>query len=187
VNWLDILLLLVIGVSVILGFMRGFARVGIGFLATVAGLLLAFGFYRTAGDWVSGWVDSGNIANLLGFALIFLGVVVAGSLTGWLFSKLLRKVGLGWLDRLAGAGLGGIRGVFLGVVLLLAMVAFAPSSPPGAVRDSQLAPYVVEASNVMIKAAPRELKDTFARGYEKLKSSWSELHRHAKPSPSGRA
>ena len=39
-NWIDLLLLIVIGASVLTGFAAGFARVGVGFIAMIVGFLI---------------------------------------------------------------------------------------------------------------------------------------------------
>ncbi len=44
-NWIDLLLLVVIGISVLTGFAAGFARVGVGFIAMIVGLFGGFWFY----------------------------------------------------------------------------------------------------------------------------------------------
>ena len=41
-NLLDILLIAIIGISVILGFIAGFARAAIGFFAVIGGILMGF-------------------------------------------------------------------------------------------------------------------------------------------------
>ena len=70
-SWLDILVLVIVGYSVIAGFSGGIARVGVGFAATVLGILFGFWFYGVAGAHVADYVSSRSIANLLGFLLVF--------------------------------------------------------------------------------------------------------------------
>jgi hypothetical protein len=90
VNWIDILLVLVIGFSVLSGFTAGFARVGVGFIATILGIFLGFWCYGIAGSYVLDYVSTRAIANLIGFFVIFIGVVLIGAVIGQLLAKALQ-------------------------------------------------------------------------------------------------
>lgn len=59
------------------------------------------------------------------FALLFIGVVVAGALLAWLVKKALEAVGLRPVDRALGAAFGVLRGV----VLLLAVAVLVNMTP----------------------------------------------------------
>ncbi len=142
VNWIDILLVLVIGFSVLSGFTAGFARVGVGFIATILGIFLGFWCYGIAAAYVLDYVSSRAIANLIGFFAVFIGVVLIGAVIGRLLAKLFKWIGLSWLDRLLGAGFGFLRGVVIAVALVTVLLAFAPSPPPRSVVDSKLMPYM---------------------------------------------
>jgi len=174
VNWIDILLVLVIAFSVLSGFTAGFARVGVGFIATLVGIFLGFWCYGVAGAYVLDYVSNREIANLIGFFAIFIGVVLVGALIGRLLAKLFKWIGLSWLDRLLGAGIGFVRGVVMAVALITVLLAFAPSPPPRSVVDSKLMPYMLDASNVLAALTPREVKDAFWDTKEKVKKAWSD-------------
>jgi membrane protein required for colicin V production len=188
VNWIDILLVLVIGFSVLSGFTAGFARVGVGFIATLVGIFLGFWCYGIAGAYVLDYVSNREIANLIGFFAIFIGVVLVGALIGRLLAKLFKWIGLTWLDRLLGAGFGFIRGVVMAVALITVLLAFAPSPPPRSVVDSKLMPYMLDTSNVLATLTPREVKDAFRDTTEKVRKAWSErkMSDHAAETPKAR-
>ena len=173
-NWIDILLLLVIGFSVLSGFTAGFARVGIGFIATILGIFLGFWCYGIAGAYVLDYVSSRAIANLIGFFVIFIGVVLIGAVVGQLLARLFKWIGLSWLDRLLGGAFGAVRGMVIAVALVTVLLAFAPSPPPRSVVDSKLMPYTLEASHIMAALTPREIKDAFEDTKDKVKRTWSE-------------
>lgn len=172
-SWIDILLVVVIGFSVLSGFSAGFARVGVGFIATILGIFLGFWCYGIAGAYVLDYVSSRTIANLIGFFAIFIGVLLIGAVVGQLLAKLFKWIGLSWLDRLLGAGFGFLRGVVIAVALITVLLAFAPSPPPRSVVDSRLMPYMLDASNILATLTPRELKDAFRDTKDKVKKTWS--------------
>jgi len=83
VNLLDILLVIVVASSIITGWLAGFARVGIGFIATVSGMLFGFWFYWIPADWFRKHATSSvTLANLCGFFAVFFGFVLVGALVG---------------------------------------------------------------------------------------------------------
>ena len=170
-NWLDIVLIAIIGISLIRGMQKGFARLGVGMVATILAVLFGAGFYGTAGAFILPFVKRPGLAKFLGFFAVFLVVVIAGALVGSLLAKLFKWIGLSWFDRLMGGVLGFARGVLFCIVLLMAMIAFA-SSPPASVVESQIAPYLIEASSVLAALTPHELKQGFRDGYEKVKKAW---------------
>jgi membrane protein required for colicin V production len=177
-NWLDLLLIVIIALSVATSFARGFARELIGLLAAIAALFCGVWFYRIAGNSLRPYVGSTEIANLFGFLLIVAVVVATGWVISVLVGMMMRAVGLSWLDRLLGAAFGLARGVILCVAVITALVAFAPGkdakTPPDSVVDSRIAPYVIDAARAATMAAPKELRDEFMRRYEQVKRIWAD-------------
>ena len=68
----------------------------------------------------------------------------------------------------------------MGIAIVLAIVAFAPNKPPASVVQSYYAPYLIEAANVCVAMAPRELKDGFNESYGKVKELWAEALKKGK-------
>jgi len=71
VSLLDLLLMVIIGGSVVFGFLAGFARAGVGFLAAVTGVLFGFWFYGIPAEWIRKYVSSSTFSNLAGFLVVF--------------------------------------------------------------------------------------------------------------------
>ena len=181
-NWVDILLLLVVGFSVISGLMAGFARVGVGFAATILGIFCGLWFYGIAGAYVLDYVSSRAIANLIGFFAIFVAILLVGAIVGRILAKFFKWVGLSWLDRLLGGAFGLVRGAFIMVALVTVLLAFAPSPPPRSIVDSKLMPYTATVSHILAALTPREIKEGFRETEERVQKIWSE-HASVPPSP----
>lgn len=182
-NWLDIVLIVIIAWSVLAGLARGLARVVVGIGATILAIILAAWFYGSVGAIFQEYVSSRSVANIIGFLIIFIGVLVIGSLIGVMLAKLFKWVGLGWLDRLLGGAVGLLRGVVVAIVLIMVLMAFTPKPPPQSVVNSRLAPYVIDAASVLAGITPKELKDGFWESYEQVKKIWADTFRHGVQKP----
>ncbi len=173
-NLLDILLAIIILCSVAAGFLAGFARVGIGLLAAASGILFGFWFYGIPGEWFHQHIQSGTLANLLGFFTVFLAFLFAGALLGKLFSKLFKWTGLSWLDRLLGGAFGLARGGLIAIAFVAVLLAFTPRPVPSWMADSRLLPYAMEASNICAALAPNKLKNDFRESIRDIQKMWDE-------------
>ena len=83
-NWIDIAILIVWGISALAGFSRGFLQVVVPLISLVIGLALASRVGDSVGDIFSGFTGNENAQAVAGFILIF-GVLFA-------YSKLANKV-----------------------------------------------------------------------------------------------
>jgi len=173
-NWFDIALALVILVSIAAGLKSGFARVVIGLIATVAGLLLGFWCYRIVGEKLLPYVSTPALADMLGFLIIFFGILIVGALVGALLANLFRWIGLSWFDHFLGGVAGFVRGILMVATFAAILVAFMPSPAPAFLENSRVLPYASEVAAALAQAAPRELKDSFTQQWQNLKHFWAQ-------------
>jgi len=174
VNLLDILLVLIVGASVVTGLMAGFARVGIGFIATITGLLCGFWFYGIPAGWIHQHLNSKTASDLLGFFIVFFACVSLGAMLGKLLSKLFRWTGLSWLDRLIGGAFGFVRGALIAVAFIAVLLAFTPKPTPNWMVHSRVLPYAIDASNLCASLAPREIKEAFRESMRDIRKIWED-------------
>jgi membrane protein required for colicin V production len=168
VNWVDVVILAAIVVTVFEGAAKGFLRSGIGFIAMVCGFFLGMWLYPYAGGFAQKLPP--HWANLQGFAVVFVLVLVVGAIIEWILGKLRKDEGKSWIDRLAGAGMGLVRGVVGATVVLQMVLAFMPKPMPRPVRDSRFAPAMLSTARVLAESAPYEIKEGFRRGCEELEN-----------------
>jgi membrane protein required for colicin V production len=116
----DLAVLGAIGVSALVALVRGFVRSVISLVAWVVALVLALQWGPVVAGVVPPSLMPAPAAQVLGFSLVFLAIVIAGALIGMLLARVLHAVGLGAVDSLLGAlfGLGrGLVVVLVGVLL----------------------------------------------------------------------
>jgi membrane protein required for colicin V production len=119
-TWVDYVILLIIGLSLLLSFWRGAVRE----LFSLIGWLLAyFAATHFADDlmpWLPAAIPSESLRMLTAYVAVFAGVVLLVAVLGITLSGLLKLVGLGIFDRFGGAVIGVLRGLLIVLALTLA-------------------------------------------------------------------
>jgi membrane protein required for colicin V production len=174
-NWLDIALIVVLSISTLRSFLRGFSREVVGLAAALLALMFGMWFYRLAGLYLIPFASSPRVANFAGFLLVVFVVLLCGGIAGRILSRFVRTIGLLFFDRALGAAFGLFRGILVAVSLLTAWIAFgahADTGPaPAAIVNSRVAPYLLQASRFFVAVAPMELKQNFHTQYSRVESA----------------
>ena len=115
----------VLVVSMLVGAWRGLVFEVISAVSWIAAFVLAQWFAPAVAHWLP--ISSTNEALRygLGFLIVFVGTIFAGSLIAFVVKKLLAAVGLSPADRMLGAAFGVVRGV----VILLALTLVVGMTP----------------------------------------------------------
>ena len=124
----DIVLVIVILLSAVLGLLRGLVKellsLVIWAFALAASLYLGAAVGAAVGARFGSGIDDG-LRGPLGFATVFVLVLVAGALVQWAFARLIESTGLTGTDRLLGFLFGGARGMVVCTVALIVLRPFA--------------------------------------------------------------
>lgn len=164
-NWLDLVLVIILGVSLVLGIIKGLVRQVIGLVAVLLGLILALIYYPYVAEFYSRWIDSRVFTQFLGFITIFIAVLCLGGIISWLISKII-KGPIKFLNHVLGGGLGLLKGILISGILVFALLVFPVNVQ--ALKNSVLAPYCLGITKLVAKVIPQELKDTFTETYEHI-------------------
>lgn len=173
-NWFDVVLALLILMSGIAGLRSGLARVIVGIAATIAGLIAGFWCYRIVAVKLTPFIHSTEIADFLGFFIIFLAVVILGAIVAAILSRIFQWIGLSWFNHFLGGVAGLFRGALVVAVLAIILIAFSPSPTPAFIQNSRMLPYASQFAVALAELAPRELKDSFIQQWQNLKAIWAE-------------
>jgi membrane protein required for colicin V production len=165
-NWLDWILALVVLFSVVSGAGEGLTKGIIGLASLVVGLALAAAGYHSFGDALGSLIHSRELAYGVAFFTLFVLVLIVGSLVARLAEKLVNTAGIRWLDRLLGLFFGLLRGIIADAVIVMVLLGFAIK--PEAVRQSQLAPKVMDGSRALAALMPPDLRRQFDAGLAAL-------------------
>jgi membrane protein required for colicin V production len=141
INWTDIVILAVIGMSCLYGLWRGLIREVFSLVTWVAALIVARLYSSALAPLLSGVFEGETTRYVAAFTLLFIATIIVGSLLTHVLSKLLTLAGLKFTDRL----LGGVFGVARGgiIVMLLIFVLSGLFANTVAWQESRLIPYGV--------------------------------------------
>lgn len=124
-TWPDIAILAVIAISVLVGALRGFILEVFSLLVWAAAFFVAYHFSGDVADLMADAVTLPSARTAMGFAGLFIAVLLVGGLLNYLLGKLVSSTGLSGTDRLLGGVFGAVRGLAL-VVAVLLVAGFTP-------------------------------------------------------------
>lgn len=139
----DILVLVIIGISCLLGLVRGLVKEALSLAFWIGAVVVGVMFSMQAGEWLARYISISNpsLQKAVGFLAIFIVVVFAGGLVSNLMSRLFSVAGLGAADRALGGLFGFIRGVV--IVAILVMMTMPLSFTQQYYQESVSLPYLM--------------------------------------------
>lgn len=141
----DIAVLSGLTFALLMGFWRGFVSELLSLLAWVVAFFAARAAASPAGALVAAAFRDQAVQYVIGFAAVFIGVIVLFALLRIAIRGVLAKAGLGLLDRLLGAVFSGVQG--LALIVALTLIAGLTKLPQEQWwRDSLLAPALETAA-----------------------------------------
>lgn len=138
-NEVDAIILVVIGLSCLFGIWRGLIKEVLSLVTWIAALTLARLYSGVLADFMINLINNESARYVTAFAIVFVLVMMAGTLINHLISKLLSITGLKLVDRLLGGAFGVARGAVIVVVIIFITGAFVNETLQW--QESQLIPY----------------------------------------------
>ena len=131
----DYTALIIIGLSVFLGIMRGLVREVLGLVGWVAAFLVAKTYSSTLVPMMPADIPTDGLKVLAAFLVLFLATLLVTSLLAIALSTIFKKVGLSWLNRVLGIIFGLARGILI-VCIIVFMAGLTEIPKDGRWRDA---------------------------------------------------
>lgn len=151
-NWADYALLTILAVSMGIGLWRGFIVEVLSLTVWIAAFWLTVAFGADVAARLTG-IGSPSARLFVGYAGVFLAVLVAGGLAVWGIGKLISGTGLSGTDRVLGLGFGLARGLVLICVGVL-LLGFTPVPQEGWWSEARLIPGARAGAEWMVTFLP---------------------------------
>ncbi|PIE45481.1 MAG: hypothetical protein CSA45_02665 [Gammaproteobacteria bacterium] len=166
---LDIVFVVILIASVLLGLVRGVFREILSLAGLVIAVYLAFKFSDVlANNYVAKFFEEPRISYLIAFAIIIVLTLFAIALLNLVFNQLLRATGLSTLNRLLGLIFGLLRGTLICSILVL-LISFIPGATNESWwKKSSLAPTFQSIAKLSIRYLPKEVSDYFQTTKESI-------------------
>lgn len=118
-TWPDYAILIIVALSSLVGVLRGFVKEVFSLAVWAAAFLVAWHFSGDVAELMSEAVTLPSARLAMGFAGLFVAVLLVGGLANYLLGKLVETTGLSGTDRLLGGVFGAARGLVLVIAVLL--------------------------------------------------------------------
>lgn len=165
-NTLDIIVLVVIGLTTVFGIWKGLISQAFSIAGIVGGYFAAVRYYaRLAGHLT---FMNPAAAKILSFAVIFIGCLFIAMGLAILLGKLFKLPGLGFIDSLGGGIIGFIKGFLIIALIVIFLIAILPNDSP-LLRTSVSLPYVLKGIRIVENLIPQDLKDQYHQKIESMK------------------
>lgn len=152
-NWLDIAIIVILGISALSGLKVGIIRAALSFVGLAAGVILAGRFYTDLAPKLA-FIQQENIARIAAFAIILIGVMIVAGIIASVLKWTVSAIMLGWVDHLVGALFGLVMGILFTGAILAVWVSLLGASGP--IADSVLADFLLDKFPLVLALLPDE-------------------------------
>lgn len=152
-NWLDIVIMVGIGVAAFVGVRKGIIKMVLTLAGLVVGIVLAGRYYGPFSQQLS-FITQASLAKVAAFAIIFIGVMIIATVLARLLKWAASAIMLGWVNRLGGGILGFVVGAMFCGAFLAMLVKFLGMT--GAIAQSTIAPILLDQFPRVLALLPKE-------------------------------
>lgn len=156
--WFDLAVLVIVGLSLLLGLVRGVVRELLSLISWLVALLLARQLASAAAAWLPASIQPEGVRHAAGFVLVVVGVLLALGLLSLVLSALVKAAGLSFADRVFGAIFGLVRGLL--IVFIAVLVAGLTGIPREPGWRGSVTASTFEAAAAMVQPwLPAQVRD----------------------------
>jgi membrane protein required for colicin V production len=172
-NGLDVAIIAAGCIGMFSGLNRGVLRMATSLVGLAGAIYLAFIYYPVVRDLARKYIPmTPTVAAVVGYAIVFLIVMVVVQSAGGVLLRLVHTVNLGWIDRIAGGLAGGaITLAIVGLILTMATAALPTNS--AVLKNSRLSPPLLHYTDALLAYIPPEIKDAYEHKRNDLMRNWA--------------
>lgn len=157
-NWLDIVIILIIGWFTLSAYNAGIIREVVTLVASVLAVVVAGLYYDNLATDVLVFVEDDTGAKVVSFLILLASVFLMGQLAATLLKRTASLLMLGWADHMAGAAFGFLKGVVIIEAVLILFVTYPSLELENAIQDSGLAQIFLDGVPILLGLLPDEFE-----------------------------
>ncbi len=115
----DYFVIAIIGVSMLLGLMRGAIKEVFSLASWILAFIVAKAYSVELSRWLETVVSNPSLRLLTAFIILFVATLIILGVISLMLTALIKKIGLGSVDRVLGTSIGFVRGVVIMLVLVI--------------------------------------------------------------------
>ena len=151
-NWVDIVILVVWGITTLWGYSAGLLQILVPFISLIVGLALSSRIGDSVGEMFSGVTDNENAQTIAGFVLVFGVIFIAGGIISFMARRVLGIIPLfGFANSLAGMAVGLLIGFVLLSGILTNVQRFPVRDYDKTIDESALGAFLADNFDVVIR------------------------------------
>jgi membrane protein required for colicin V production len=151
-NWLDIVILIILAISVFMGLKTGLIKMLISLAGLILGIFLAGRLYQSLANHLT-FISSEKAAQIVAYLIILFVVLIIAAIIAWLLTRMISAILLGWVNRGGGAVVGLlISAIFIGAILAV----WAKYGGNSIVSHSWLAKLLVDKFPLVLALLPAQ-------------------------------
>jgi|GEM_PF-4222764 len=168
-TWLDITVVIIILISTIYSFFRGFVKEFFYFAALIGGYLAANSFYQPVKTFIEGLINV-DIPSWIVYLLMFIISVILCIVIEGALSKVLKvSITLKLVDRIGGAFIGLFKAALVLSLIMLPLYSFSTTRP--ILEKSVTPPYFLKIFKTLKEVSSTGLMDSYKKNLKSLKKS----------------
>ncbi len=163
INTFDACVYLVLFITGIISFYRGFIKEFVSLITWVGGALITFSLAPTSTAFMSQYIQSATGAAIIGTLGTYFLVIVTLGIVGKVVLRYIKKgADVGWFDNVAGLALGLFKGGILVVLafVLITIVYKDEETYPEWLKQASTLPYIQSAALQMVRVLPDSVNIT---------------------------
>jgi membrane protein required for colicin V production len=158
--WADYFILGVLGLSSLIGLLRGFLKEAISLLTWISAFVIAFLFVEQGATYLAHYIGVPSVRIILAFSVLFICTLVLGGLINLIVALLVQRTGLSGTDRMLGIAFGLLRGVAI-VATLVLLTGLTPLPQDPWWTQSPLLPHFQQAALWLRDFMPPNIAENF--------------------------